>query len=55
MTARPVVQATHLVAVMIRRREPEFWYGRRDAVGHKVHVHYDDGAYAATVNWATTN
>ena len=53
MTRRPIVDATNLVAVMIRRLDPEFWHGRRDAVGHKINVHYQDGTYAATMNWET--
>ena len=50
-----VQKATAIVASTIRNIQPDFWSGARDMVGHKVNVHYDDGEYAATVNYETTS
>lgn len=48
-----IQRATELVAKMIRGLDPGFWNGVSDLVGHKVNIHYNDGEFAATVNWET--
>jgi hypothetical protein len=48
-----IQKATELVAKMIRDLTPGFWRGVSDLVGHQVNIHYDDGGFAATMNWET--
>lgn len=53
MSRTPIQEATAIVAKLIRQREPDFWHGQRDLIGHKINVHYNDGDYAATLNYET--
>jgi hypothetical protein len=50
-TREEITRAASVVRKRIRARFPEAFDGQRDVAGQKINVHYDDGGYAATLNW----
>jgi hypothetical protein len=46
--------AVAIIRQLIRAQRPDgWWFAGQDMVGHGINVHYDDGEYAATVNYET--
>ncbi len=52
-TRKQLTEAAAIIRKEIQALTPGFWRHGKDQAGHKVNVHYEDGGYAATINWET--
>lgn len=53
-TREQLTEAAAIIRKEIQALTPGFWHRGTDQAGHKVNVHYEDGGYAATINWETS-